>query len=109
MRRVIVVACVALVSGCVSRVGDFSLIANQNFQAPTKTIQKSVVGENCRIAFTLGMFPTIEEAVDDAQRKAGQGNAIANASVEFEQQWLVLFYRYCFRVKGDIVQVGGAE
>jgi len=104
MRKMLLLGLI-LLGGCVSRVGDFSLLANQNVAVEMRVVKRSVVGEECRIMWSAGMLPSIEGAVEDAQRKAGAGNALMNATVEFEQRNFILLAQNCYRVRGDVVQI----
>jgi len=89
-------------SGCTTtRMGDFSMIANQNVQVPMRMIQKDVRGKACAAA----SYPSVEAAIEDAQRKAGAGDALTNVTLDFETQFWVLFVVNCIHVRGDVVSL----
>jgi hypothetical protein len=48
----------------------------------------------------MGMLPSLEEAIDRAQRTVPEGNALTNVAVYYQQYLYVLLVRTCFRFGG---------
>lgn len=97
-------ALLASLAGCTRRIADLTLMSNMNVPDVPPPVARGVEGSHCSIinAFT---GPSLEEAVDRAQRAAGTGNSLANVAVYYSQYWLLLVWG-CYRVKADVVEFG---
>jgi len=99
---------VALFAGCISaRLGDLTLVSNQNVDTAASP-GRAVEGKDCIIDwFGAGVMPSLEEAVDDAQRQGGGGgNALSNVAIYFDQN---VFGKKCYRVKGQAIHMNGGR
>jgi hypothetical protein len=94
-------------AGCfTARVGDFSLIANQNVPLRMEVMQRGITGEDCKLQVGFGpaAFPTIEAAVSNAQAKVPDSDALQNVVVEYSQQYRLWNYN-CYRITADAVRL----
>lgn len=89
------------------RIGDLSIVANRNVPMDPAVLQTGLRGEDC--AFDSFGVPSLEEAIDRAQRQVPEANALTNAKVELRVELYVLLTRRCFIVTGDAVQIPGTK
>jgi len=94
--------CLFLVA-CTTRTGDLNLISTKNIQSlKGAEIRGNVEGSHCKI---FGV-PNLEEAIDRAIEKGGDGNALVDAVLYMDKK----FFQNCFRAKGTVVKLkGGGE
>lgn len=100
-------AVLALVTGCTTRIGDFSLIstgtpqfANMNRCAVERTVEAKD-GRVWLLFIPLGTAPTLEEAVDRCM-DAGSGDHIERARFYTTTWSLGLFSYGGYKVIGDV-------
>ncbi len=101
----------SLLVGCTGTIAQFSMVSNREVdvaalagQVPHRQV---VEGESSRltqfIIFPTAMYPSIEEAVNEALDK-GEGDLLINARVEQEIVWIpYLISVETITVKGTVV------
>ena len=104
--------CVAFLSGCTVRHGDFSVISNKlvrtsEFELDKADRAKGIVGKEAQhiiIIFPFGSTPTLGGALDDAFEKGG-GDVMTDAVVKTYFFWIPYIYgQSAWVVKGDVVK-----
>lgn len=104
--RILLLALVALLAGCSYRIATLTLISNQSVSLQPQVVKRGVTGERCKIEWTAGLRPTLDEAMEDALRGVPDANAMTNVVAENTSYFLVLLNRNCMEVKGDAVRIG---
>lgn len=102
--------CVALLSGCVTRITDFTVISTKNvnvaFAAKANT---RVTGTDCVyvVLIPLGM-PNLKEAIDRAIEGAGPQYDGLIDGVVYHKNMSFLFGKVCYEVEGTPVGTKGS-
>jgi hypothetical protein len=99
-RLLLVCALAIILTGCSVRIADYSIISTRNhqFHAP-KDHGISIKGESMNI---IGFGTSIQDAIDDALRRAGMGyDVLLDVVVKVEQKFL--FYQG-YTVEGLAIQ-----
>lgn len=96
-RLVAAIFCLFLVA-CTTRTGDLNLISTKNIQSlQNAEMRGNVEGVDCKF---FGV-PNVEEAIDRAIEKGGDGNALVDAVLYMETKP----FQSCFRAKGTVVKL----
>jgi len=111
MRMAVVFVLAAMLSGCVVRHGDFSVLSDKivdlrNFDLGSADRVNGVVGKDLAhiIIFIPTGVPTLEGAIDDALEKGG-GDVMTDAVVEMYSWYIPYIYgQQAWQVKGDVVK-----
>lgn len=106
-----VVATASLLSGCTTRLGNFTLISTKNVDLSDASIDpkggKRVTEDDCApiiLIFPIGR-PDLKEAVDNALEE-GRGNLMVD-QVSYYRRWYVppIFGMRCMVAEGTVVDV----
>jgi hypothetical protein len=99
-----------LLSGCTSmgRVADLDFVATRELPARTTIVKRAVRGEDCA-TFAFGGIPSIEDAIEDAQKGVADGEGLANVGIYVEQSYYIVATRVCYIVTGDVVKLRKAD
>ena len=96
-RLVVLLGMALLVSGCATyERGRFAAVSTAALDLPMQVVQRDAEGRSCS-AIVASRY---ELAVRDAREKAGDANALVDATYTFE--------RLCVVVRGTAVRLGGA-
>ena len=101
MKSLAILGALLLTSCMTARVGDLGIIGDPARPLGVTVIGRDVTGRACQ----LGTPPAIEEAIRDAREKAGGGDAMVNASVDFTETNFLLGRQFCYQVRGDVVEL----
>ncbi len=108
----VVAACALVVSGCMTRIGDMTMVSTRNVSLDRMDIDKlpqtrNVVGEDSRFIFLFIPFgvPHLKDAVDDALNK-GKGDLMTDVAI-YQGGWWFLVGEMKMRVKGTVVKTRG--
>ena len=106
-----VCVCVSLLSGCATRIGDFTVLSTKNmdFNSPdgfVTQVGRRVTGEDKQHFFLI--FPVtgaanIKEATDAAIQRVPGAVGLSNAVLYHTGMWLILYGYGGYRVEGDPV------
>jgi hypothetical protein len=93
-------------AGCIpSQAGRLTLVSTTNVATPMRTLRTGVVGRAC----SFSIVPDMGVAIAQAQRMVPRGNALANVTVEFEENNYIFLIQRCWVVEGDVVQLPGPD
>ena len=107
-----IIICSLIVSGCVTRHGDFTVLSNKmirlsEFELDKAERVKGVVGKNVQhmiIFIPTSGPPTLEGAMDDAFEKGG-GDVMTDAVIKSWAWYIPYIYGQAgWEVKGDVVK-----
>lgn len=100
---------IALLSGCVTRMVDFTVISTKALSIGGEE-GRQVVGEDCvPVVLAPVGTPNLKEAIDDAIEQAGPGyNAIKDGVVYWRNKSF-FFGKSCYEVKGTPVKVSAPQ
>lgn len=93
-----------MLSGCTTRIGDFTLMSTKNVNISDKYVK---VGnfESDDLAWMIIViptgFPNFKTAVDNILDENG-GELLTNAVLSSYQAWFVLAGQYGYKIKGDV-------
>jgi len=104
--RIALLSLLAL-TGCSYQVAGLTMASNRSLPLKMEILQQGVTGERCKVEWTMGLRPTVDEAMAAALSKVPEANAIANLRAENTSYYLLLFYRNCLSVTGDAVKISG--
>ncbi len=99
-----------VLSGCVTRLGDLTIMTTKNVGQRIDLTQAIARGEfegTSIVPIILGIpigSPNIEAAIDEALAR-GQGQVLSDAVVESQAFWLILFGEIGYRVRGQVWQI----
>jgi hypothetical protein len=95
-----------LLGGCTSmgRVAELDFVATRELPARTSIVKRNVRGEDCT-TFAFSGIPSIEDALEDAQKGVVDGEGLANVGIYVEQSYYVFATRVCYIVTGDVVKL----
>ncbi len=96
-----------LLAGCSYQVAGLTLASNRSLPLRFEVLQPGVTGERCKVEWTAGLRPTVDEAMADALQKVPEANAIANLRAENTSYYMVLLNRNCLSIIGDVVKISG--
>jgi hypothetical protein len=106
IRFVLISALVITLSGCVQRMGDFTVISTRNYDPSAKyeLSERRVTGEDMRsiiVVIPTGI-PNMEDAIEDALNKGG-GDYMTDAALHNRSWYIPYIYgRMGFRITGDV-------
>jgi hypothetical protein len=85
-------------TGCTTRLTDFTAISTKNVKMPTKHKGSRVAGEDCVVVFIIPFGqPNMKEAIDRAIQKAGSDyDALVDGVLYFTQYP----FQWCYKVEG---------
>lgn len=101
MRNVVLTAAsLLLLSGCVTRMTDFTVISTKNVQVPSSSAQR-VEAEDCVpvVLFPFGI-PNLKTAIDRAIEKAGPQYDALIDGVVYSKNYSFLIGKICYTVEG---------
>ena len=108
MRWITALVVVGLLSGCTTRIGDFTVGSSKNLTHQFEVIKKDVVGKDCvqMILFIpLGTLnPTYDGAIDAALEGVPNADAIVDATFYQDVMFTLIYNETCIRVTGDAVR-----
>lgn len=88
-----------------ARMGDFTVISTKNIPTPAHSVKgKDVEGKSCVtmvFAIPLGEMPNVENALDEALRKA-DGDIMVDAVVTTEYTNYILWGKSCIYARGTV-------
>jgi hypothetical protein len=96
IRRTAAAILIAGAAGCTMRTGDMTLVSTKNIPSLHAESRGQFEASDCKV---FGVA-SLEEAIDRAIEK-GDGNALTDASLYFDQG----FFQVCFRAKGTVVKI----
>ena len=100
-----VLATAASLTGCVTRLGDRSVMSNRNMSMPVYKGQR-VVGSDC-VWDIFGIptgTPNIEAATDDAMTSDTQAEFLTDVTLSSSGWSALLLGQHCFEVEGTLAR-----
>ena len=103
--------CACLLSGCVSRVGDFTVLSTKNMDFNNREgfetrVGQRTVGQDKQhfvLIFPVSGSASVKEAADAAMHRVPGAVGLSNVVLYKTGYWLLLYGNSGFRVEGDPV------
>lgn len=95
-------------AGCATyKVGHFSVLSTKDVDMShnSQKIGDGVLGQNIKTVWILigWGLPKVDEAINDALHKTGDGDYMTNVDVEYKAFFIPpIYYRLSYQVKGDV-------
>jgi len=107
----LVCVCVSLLSGCATRIGDFTVLSTKNmdFNSPdgfVTQVGRRVTGEDKQhfiLFFPVTGAANMKEATDAAIQRVPGAVGLSNVVLYHTGMWLILYGNAGYRVEGDPV------